>query len=252
MTWLNWTKFAIMPGLLILIAIPFIVRLVSPTKTKDLGDLQSQAVENYNQLGKLSKNEKYIISTLSLMLLMWIFGDTIHVPILVTTLLGVCILYCLDIIKIKDILSHYGTFNSVMMIGIIISYVNCLNSLGAIEWFNSVVTSWISVFDAKIAFVAMSMIYFLAHYFFTGEGSRIIALYASFLSIGIGLGIETLDVAMTLAVFSSISSILTNYSGPVAILMYSTGYVHSKKWFLNGIILAIVVMTIWFGCLFMR
>ena len=252
MTWLNWTKFAIIPGLLILILIPFIVRLVSPPKTKDLGNLQAQAVENYEKLGELSTNEKCIISTLSIMLLMWIFADTIHVPILVTTLLGVCVLYCLDIIKIKDILSHYGTFNSVMMIGIIISYVNCLNAFGAIEWFNSVVTSWISGFDVKIAFIAMSMIYFFAHYFFTGEGSRIIALYASFLSIGLGLGIETLDVAMTLAVFSSISSILTNYSGPVAILMYSTGYVHSKRWFLNGVILAVVVMCIWFGYLFIR
>ena len=249
MTWLSWTKFAIVPGLLILALIPFVVRIFSPQKTSDLGDIQAKAKNNYEMLGKLSKDEKCIITTFSIMLVMWIFAEIIHIPVLVTTLLGLCVFYSLGIINIKDILSSNGTFNAVITLGIIISYVNCLTTFGAIDWFNKIITNSIGDFSPFVAFFVLSVVYFFAHYFFTGEGSRIIALYSSFFSIGISLGIDKIIVSMTLAVFSSMSSILTHYSGPVAILMFSTGYVSPKKWFANGTTLALVIMCIWFSYL---
>lgn len=245
MTWLTWTKFAIVPGLMILAILPLVVKISCHPKTNDLGDIQAKAKANYETLGKLSKDEKCIVTMFGVMLSMWIFAEVIHIPVLVTTLLGVCVFYSLGIIHIKDILTNQGIFNSVIMIGILISYVNCLNSFGAIEWFNKVVTGVIGGFSPHISFCALFVIYFFTHYFFTGEGSRIIALYASFLSIGLALGIDRITVAMTLAVFSSMSSILTHYSGPVAILMFSTGYTPPKKWFSNGAILAITIMCIW-------
>ena len=249
MTWLTWTKFAIVPGIIILAVIPFIVRIFCSPKTRDLGDIQAKAKTNYETLGELSKHEKCIIATFGIMLIMWILAETIHIPVLVTTLLGLCVFYSLGIVNIKDILSNHGTFNAVITLSIIISYVNCLTAFGAIDWFNKVVTDMIGGFPPLMSFLILSIIYFFAHYFFTGEGSRIIALYSSFLSIGMSLGIDKMSVSMTLAVFSSMSSILTHYSGPVAILMFSTGYVSPKKWLANGTTLALVIMCIWFSYL---
>ena len=249
MTWLTWTKFAIVPGIIILAVIPFIVRIFCSPKTRDLGDIQAKAKTNYETLGELSKHEKCIIATFGIMLIMWILAETIHIPVLVTTLLGLCVFYSLGIVNIKDILSSHGTFNAVITLSIIISYVNCLTAFGAIDWFNKVVTDMIGGFPPLMSFLILSIIYFFAHYFFTGEGSRIIALYSSFLSIGMSLGIDKMSVSMTLAVFSSMSSILTHYSGPVAILMFSTGYVSPKKWLANGTTLALVIMCIWFSYL---
>ena len=249
MTWLTWTKFAILPGIIILAVIPFIVKIFCSPKTRDLGDIQAKAKTNYETLGELSKHEKCIIATFGIMLIMWILAETIHIPVLVTTLLGLCVFYSLGIVNIKDILSNHGTFNAVITLSIIISYVNCLTAFGAIDWFNKVVTDMIGGFPPLMSFLILSIIYFFAHYFFTGEGSRIIALYSSFLSIGMSLGIDKMSVSMTLAVFSSMSSILTHYSGPVAILMFSTGYVSPKKWLANGTTLALVIMCIWFSYL---
>lgn len=246
MTWISWTKFAIIPGLTILTILPFVIKIFCHPKTRDLGDIQAKAKTNYENLGKLSKDEKCIISTFGIMLIMWIFAEIIHIPVLVTTLLGVCIFYAFGIINMKDILSNHSTFNAVIMLGIIISYVNCLNSFGAIDWFNKIITGVIGGFSPYLSFFVLSTIYFFSHYFFTGEGSRIIALYASFLSIGMALGIDKIAVAMTLAVFSSMSSVLTNYSGPVAILMFSTGYTHPKKWLANGATFALSIICIWF------
>ncbi len=244
-TWILWTKYIIIPGITILLAIPFVVRLVCNPKTSELGGIQEQAKKNYKELGALTKNEKFIIVTFALMLLMWVFAEVIHIPVLVTTLLGVCVFYFFGILDIRAILANHSTFSSVIMLGILISYVNCLNSFGVIEWFNQVVSSVIGGYSPKIAFVILSTIYFFAHYFFSGESSRIIALYAAFLGIGISLGLDKIAVAMTLGVFSSMSSVLTNYSGPVAIMMSSTGYVSPKKWFVTGLLSAVSIITIW-------
>ena len=251
-TWISWTSYAIIPGIVILSVIPFVIRLFCHPKTEGLGDIQAQAARNYNDLGPLTGNEKFIIATFGIMLLMWIFADSIGISVFVTTLLGVCIFLFFGIVNVKDMLSSYSTFNSVIMLGVLISYVNCLTNLGAIEWFNGIISSLITGYSANLAFILLSVIYFFTHYFFTGEGSRIIALYASFLATGMALGIDKVTVAMTLAVFSSMSSILTNYAGPVALMMFSTGYVAPKKWFTCGAFLAVVAMFIWFSYVFLR
>ena len=251
-TWLSWFKYAIVPGALILAIIPFIVRIFCHPKTTELGNIQEQAQRNYNELGALTNDEKFIIATFMLMLLMWIFAEIIHVPVLVTTLLGVCVFYVRDSISMKTILSNNGAFSSVIMLAILISYVNCLSSFGAIQWFTSIVSNLISGCSVKISFVILSVIYFLTHYFFTGEGSRIIALYMTFLGIGISLGIDKVTVAMTFALFSAMSSVLTNYSGPVAIMMFSSGYVPSKKWFSCGIVTAVAILAMCISVAFVR
>ena len=249
-TWLSWTGYAIIPAILLLLIMPFAIRLFSNPQIKDLGNLRATAAKNCKNLGSLTTNEKFIIATFGIMLVMWILSDQIGIPVFVTTLMGVCVFLLFGILDIKDMLSNRSTFNSVIMLGILISFVNCLSSLGVISWFTNIIGSLISGFDSKIAFLALSVIYFFTHYFFTGEGSRIIALYAAFLATGLALDIDKIAVAMTLAVFSSMSSVLTNYSGPVAITMSSAGFVSPKKWSFCGFILSLLIMTVWLSYIF--
>ena len=144
-------------------------------------------------------------------------------------------------------LSCDTTFRSVLMLGLLISYVNSLVSLGAVDWFTNFISGAVQGFSSSALFILLSTIYFFAHYFFSGENSRIIALYVPFLSTGIALGLNPIAYGMTLAAFSSLSDVLTNYSGPVAITMYSSGYVSAKKWLTCGIVHAIAILTIWYA-----
>ena len=250
MTWLMWVKFTIIPCSIILLLLPFIIRIICNPKVSNLGNIKDLAAKNYTELGKLTEKEKFIILTFGIMLFMWIFSTQIGVPVIVTTLLGVCVFLLLGILDVKEMMSSYSTFNAVFMLGILISYVNCLISLGAISWFSGVISASIGDFDPKISFLILSIVYFFTHYFFTGEGSRIIALYTPFLATGIALGIDKITVAMTLAVFSSMSDVLANYTCTVSLTMFSTGYITAKKWFLCGIIVAFISMIIWFTYIF--
>ena len=249
-SWIFWFKFMILPCSILLFILPFVVKLILNPKITDLGDIRSQAMKNYNELGPLSEQEKFILIVFGIMLIMWILADVIGVPVMVTTLLGVCLFMFTGILDIKEMMSCYSTFNAVLLLGILISYVNCLSDLGAINWFTSVISNSIGGFSANISFLLLAIIYFFAHYFFTGEGARITALYVPFLATGLALGIDKIIVAMTLAAFSSMSDVIANYTCPVALTMFSSGYVTAKKWVMCGFTFAILSITIWFLYIF--
>ncbi|MDR0942356.1 MAG: anion permease [Holosporales bacterium] len=246
-TWISWLKFTILPCAIILLLLPVIISAIIKPNVKSLETLREQAARNYKQLGSMTKEEKFIAIVFTGMLLMWIFSKYIGVPILVTALIGLCIFLIFGTLDVKDILSNDSAFNSVMIIGLLMSYVNNMTSLGVIDWFTGVTSGFVGSLNKEISFFALAIIYFFAAYFFSGESGKVTALYAPFLATGLTLGVDKTTVAMTLAVFSALPDVLTHYTAPISILMFSSGYVSARKWASTGIALAVIIMLIWFS-----
>lgn len=244
-TWISWLKFTVLPCVALLLLLPFVVRVACNPKVRDLSVIQKQAVTNYASLGAITDKEKFIIAVFGLMLVMWVFSDGIGIPVMITTLIGICIFLITGILTPKDILSCSSTFNSVITLGILISFVNNLISSGVIDWFTGTIAGVVDGHGKWTSFSVLSAIYFFSHYFFSGESGRIVALYASFVATGFSLGISQISVAMTMAVFSSMSNVLTHYTSPVSVLMFSSGYISTKKWASCGLVLATFVLAIW-------
>jgi DASS family divalent anion:Na+ symporter len=245
-SWISWLNATIIPCGIILLVIPFVLRVICNPKIECIGNIKEQIMKNYEELGALTEKEKFIILMFIIMLFMWIFSNAIGIPAISTALLGICVFIIVGILDIREMLSNYESFNIFIVFGMLMSLINCLMSSGAINWFTDIVSVITANSSPQISFLWLSIIYFFSHYFFTGEGARIIALYSPFLAISLALGIDRTVVAITLAVFSSISDVLTHYTGPVAITMFSTGYATTKKWLTCGFITAIVMLAIWF------
>jgi DASS family divalent anion:Na+ symporter len=246
LNWLSWCGFMVLPGICILLILPFILRILFGQNISSLEGIRSQAAANYKAMGKLSQPEKCILCVFSVMLLMWIFSGPLGIPIIITVLMGIVAFVMLGLLSIKEAFSSYSTLNPVIMLGILISYVNCLVSSGAIEWFNGVISSCLSGMNVDNAYYLLTIIYYFTHYFFSGEGGRIIALYSAFLTTGLALGIEPLKLGMTLAFFSSTSDVLAHYTCPASITMFSPGYISAGKWLTTGLIISLIMMGIWF------
>jgi DASS family divalent anion:Na+ symporter len=244
-TWLGWFKYAIIPCVLMLILLPVLLMTICNPGVRDIQALRSQAAQRYKEMGKLTTKERYIIAIFAGMLLMWVFSGVTKIPIIVTSLLGLIIFLSSGFLDIKTVLSNAGTTRAVLILGLLISYVNNLIEYKATEWCTNHIAASVCFLDKDASFLLLSTIYFLTHFFFSGEGARIVALYAPFLAIGISLGINPIHAAMTLAAFSSISNILTNYTSPVTIMIASTEYTPPIKWVTRGLITALFVMIVW-------
>lgn len=245
--WLTWVSYTVVPCLLILLALPTVLYFLIKPKVMDLKSVQQDAIEKIKNLGKLTSNEKCVLYVFCGMLLMWILAEFTGISILTTTLIGIAIFLFLGIFTVKDILSDHSALSAVIMLGILISYVNCMLEYGVIDWVNLKVGGMLDFCPKGIRLYLLSCIYFLMHYFFSGEGSRIIALYGPFVATGLALGIDKTQLIMTLAVFSAFSDMLAHYTCPVSILMYSKGYVSVKKWMSIGIIISMISILIWFA-----
>ena len=246
LTWISWLQYTIVPCAVLLAILPIILKFLCNVKVQKLENIREIANKNYKDLGPLNQTEKLIILIFCVMLLMWVFADVIGIQIITTTLMGLCLFLMLGILDIKEMLSSDKAVNSFIMLGLLISYVTCLIDFGAINWFNNIISEAIKVGNPTIALYVLSILYFFAHYFFSGEASRIVALYAPFLATGVALGIDKLQLVMTLAVFSSLSDVLSHYTCPSAITMFSAGYVSVKKWMSVGILMGCICMATWF------
>lgn len=246
LTWLKWASHTVPACLLILLTLPLILYFLTRPKVMDLTALQKDASEKIKKLGALSVNEKCVLYIFCGMLVLWILAEFTGINIITTTLIGIVICLILGIFTVKDVLSDQSALSAVIMLGVLISYVNCMSEYGTIEWFNGKVGSIIAFCPEKTRLYVLSVIYFMTHYFFSGEGARIIALYPPFVLTGLALGIDKLPLVTTLAVFSAFSDMLAHYTCPVSILMFSNGYVSVKKWMAVGCVISIISITIWF------
>ena len=245
-TWFSWFKYMVIPYSIILLLIPIVLKYLCGLKVGTLGKLQQQAKENYEQLGIISNKEKIILSIFGCMLILWILAEYIHIPVLTTTLLGLCTLVFLGILNMKDVLSNYNAFNSMMLLGILISLVNCLVSTGVIDWFNSFISNHLTGLSVNTSFILLTAIYFFAQFFFTGESAKIVALYAPFFTTGLTIGINPMMLAITLASFSSASDFLATYVCPTSLTMASTGYISLQKWLKCGLPMSIIFLLVWY------
>ncbi|MDR1488776.1 MAG: anion permease [Holosporales bacterium] len=246
LSWLTWVRYIAIPAGIILLVMPIILYVLLKPQNVDMNKIRQDASKKTQELGPFSKEEKIILYAFLGMLFMWIFADLTHISIMTTILLGISVFLFLGIFTVKDILSDYSTLNSVITIGILISYANCLGKYGAIDWLNNNVQNFVSIYPENMRLYALSIIYFFTHYFFSGEGSKIVALNLPFVLTGVALGIDKLDLIITLAAFSSFSTMLTHYANPAVIMMFSNGYVTAKKWMGIGLIISIITMTMWF------
>ncbi len=244
--WITWAKNMIIPGIILLFIIPLVLYFLVPPKVNNLGELQKVAHDKSKEMGPLTKNEKYVIIVFGSMLVLWILADIIGINIMTTTLLGLCVFLMIGTFSIKDVLSDHSALNSVITLGILISYVNNLTDFGVIQWFNHSISHIIQYTPSSMHVYILCIVYFFTHYFFSGEGSRIIALYLPFLTTGLALGIDKIQLMTLLTAFSSLSDMLAHYTCPVSILMFTNNYISVKKWMSVGIVLSIISMSVWF------
>lgn len=245
-TWITWFQYMIIPYFTFLLLVPFILQFICKPNVHNLSTLKELAAKKYKELGDITNKEKLIIFVFLGMLTLWILSAVLNLPIMTTALIGLCIFIFTGILNIKEILSNYGTFSSVVLLGLMISLVNCLVDLKVIEWFSGVISNSVSDFNKNIVFIIITSTYYFAQYFFTCESSKIIALYASFLGAGIAVGVDARVLAITLAAFSSASDILSSHVCPSSLTLYSAGYLTFKQWMYYGIIIALCFLSIWY------
>jgi DASS family divalent anion:Na+ symporter len=252
LTWGSWFIAALAPCVVSLLIVPVLVYWITRPEIKHTPDAPVLAQRELALMGKMSRGEWLMLGTVLILLILWIFGDTLGVDPTTASFVGLSVLLLSGVLSWEDVKSEKGAWDTLIWFAALLMMANQLKKLGFTTWFGGVIgesigsamgdTSWV------IVLLLLNAAYFYTHYFFASGNAQIAALYAVFLGVGIHLNIPAAPMALMLAFTSSLYCSLTQYTHARGPILFGAGYVPTGTWWRTGFLISLfnqaVFMTI--------
>jgi DASS family divalent anion:Na+ symporter len=176
-----------------------------------------------------------------------IFGEAFAVDTTAVAFLGLSILLISGVLSWEDVLKEKAAWDTVVWFSALVMMATFLSKLGLVAWFSGIVESNIAQLGVgwMISVIILVVVYFYAHYFFASTTAHITAMFAAFFAAGIALGAPPLYLGLLLAGASSLMMSLTHYATGTSPIIFGSGYVSMENWWLMGLIMSVVNLTIW-------
>jgi len=241
----TWFKYAVVPGAISLVCLPFLVYKLTSPEIKSTPEAINIAKDSLEKMGKISSAEIKMLTIFILLLFLWSCGKHLKISATLAALIGFSLLILLDVLNWKDLLGVKGAFDTFIWFGALLSIASSLNKLGVSTWIGVSAAEIFANFDWLMALVFLVLMYFYSHYFFASMAAHISALYTPFVVAAISLGAPKIITALVFAYASNLIAGLTHYSSGPAPILYGAGYLSLAKWWQIGAVCSVVNLTIW-------
>lgn len=245
LSWGGWALAAIVPGAVSLLVIPWFIYLLYPPQIKETPTASQMAEDKLTEMGQMKAGEWVTLGVFFLLLVLWIFGDTLGVHSTSAALVGLGVLLLSGALTWQDILNEKGAWDTLVWFASLVMMATFLNQLGFIPWFGERIGGAVSGIEWTKAFLILALVYFYSHYLFASQTAHISAMYASFLAVAIAVGTPPVLAALVLAFFSNLFSSITHYASGPAPVLFGSGYVPMGVWWGLGGAISVVNILIW-------
>ncbi len=246
-TWGSWALAASVPGIISLAVVPYLLYKIYPPEIKATPNAPGIAQERLDEMGPMSISEWIMLFTFITLIILWIFGNSIGVHGTTAGIIGLSVLLVSGVLTWNDVVSEKGAWDTLVWFAALVMMATYLNKLGMIGWFGTTMEESISGVSWTTAFPIIICIYFYSHYLFASSTAHVSAMYAAFLAVGVAVGIPGMLLALTLGFVSNLYAVVTHYGMGPAPVLFGSGYVDLKTWWILGFIMSIVFLIIWMG-----
>lgn len=244
-SWGDWALAASVPGLVSLVAVPWLLYRLYPPGLKETPSAPEHARQELEALGPVSRPEWIMVGTFVFLLALWVLSDALDVNATATAFAGVAILLVSQVLRWRDMADNASAWQTLIFFGVLIGMASHLNALGVIPWIGQEMAELVGGAHWLVAFCVLSLAYFYVHYLFASNTAQITAMYAVFLATAIAAGAPPIFAALALGFIGNLFGALTHYaSGPAAVIAGS-GYVPVSEWFRVAFMMSIPVIVIW-------
>lgn len=248
LTWGSWFVAAIVPCLASLIIVPLLVYWLTKPEIKRTPDAPELAKSELAKMGKMTRSEWIMAVTVVLLLVLWIFGDTLGVDATTASFVGLSFLLLTGVLTWEDVKSEKGAWDTLIWFAALLMMADQLKALGFTTWFGGEIGKYVGMAMGDSSWILVLLIlnaaYFYTHYFFASGNAQIAALYAVFLGVGINLHIPAAPMALMLAFTSSLYCSLTQYSHARGPILFGAGYVPTGTWWKVGFVVSLINQAI--------
>ncbi len=246
-TWVGWAMAASVPGLVSLVAVPWVLYRLFPPEIKETPEATALAREELQKLGPMGRSEWIMVGCVILLLALWVLSGPLGIHTTATALLGLAVLLATGVLTWEDVLKETGAWDTLVWFSALVMMASFLTELGLIPWFSEEVGGWFGGVGWMGAFLGLSLVYFYSHYFFASNTAHVSAMYAPFLGVALVVGTPPLLAALVLGFFSNLFSSMTHYGTGPAPVLFGAGYVEVGTWWRLGLVVSLLNLVIWLG-----
>lgn len=244
-SWGTWALAAAVPGILSLIAVPWVLSKIWPPTVKKTPEAPKHARAELAEMGSPSRGEIIMAATFVLLLFMWVMGSTLGINATAAAFVGVAILLVTKVLTWKDMADNASAWSTLIFFSVLVGMADHLGDLGVIQWIGDSVSAAVGGLPWVWAFAVLTLVYFYVHYLFASNTAQIVAMYAVFLGAAVAAGAPPMFAALVFGFIGNLFGALTHYaSGPSGVI-YGGGYVKVPEWFRYGFIMSVVLILIW-------
>jgi len=253
LSWMTWALAMLLPGLVAILAMPYILYLLYPPDIKQTPHATQMARDKLAEMGKLSRDEGIMLFVFLVLLLLWadipalFLGDAVTLNTTTSAFIGLSILLLTGVLTWDDVLAEKNAWDTLLWFGALIMMASQLNQTGLIAWFSSNMQNWITMMGigwmGASALLVLTFLY--THYFFASTTAHITAMMAAFLTVGLTLGAPPMPFVLIMAATSSIMMTLTHYATGTSPVIFGSGYLTLSEWWKAGFIMSVVNLVIW-------
>lgn len=154
LSWGSWFIAALLPCLVSLLIVPLLVYWLTRPEIKHTPDAPGLARQELAQMGSMARGEWLMLATVGVLLVLWIFGNTLGVDATTASFVGLSILLLSGVLTWEDVKSEKGAWDTLIWFAALLMMANQLKKLGFTSWFGNLIgdsigstmhgTSWIS------------------------------------------------------------------------------------------------------------
>ncbi|MFH1764290.1 MAG: DASS family sodium-coupled anion symporter, partial [Gemmatimonadota bacterium] len=111
-TWVGWAVAALVPGVVSLVAVPWLLYRLFPPEVRETPEARALAMEHLRALGPLGSSEWIMLGCFGLLIGLWIMAGPLGIHTTTTALLGLVVLLITGVLTWGDVLKETGAWDT--------------------------------------------------------------------------------------------------------------------------------------------
>jgi DASS family divalent anion:Na+ symporter len=246
-TWAGWLWASLVPGLVAMLALPWVIYRLSPPAIRHTPQAAEMARRELEALGPLGRDEKIVLAVFVLVCGLWTTTSLHGIETTTVALIGAGVLFATKTLAWSDAMKEHVAWDVFVWYGGLIRMGEVLNDSGVTTVFAQWVSGHFGGWQWPALLAVLALIYFYMHYAFASMTTHFISMYVPFLAILLAAGAPALVTAYALIFYTNLSASLTHYGTTHSPIIFAAGYVSVGKWWKVGLLISLVNLAIWSG-----
>ncbi|KAJ1736631.1 hypothetical protein LPJ72_001223 [Coemansia sp. Benny D160-2] len=237
----QWVLGACVPVFFLIFLLPPVMHIIMRPKV-DFGMLSVDILQQHRELGQVSANELKLCATLLGCLVLWIGTPYFGIDSAVVAYMAIVVLVLVNILTWDDIIKNHKAWDTFFWLASFIVLAEQLTALGVTEWIGNSLSRSLQHTSPLVGTLSLSLVYFLSMYLFSSISSHVVAFAGPFFAAGHVLGCPPRLLTILVAIFSSMSGVLTPFSTGSVAIYASQGYISQPRWFFYGLVISAIML----------